>query len=79
MNQKVGLVYYSATLLGHQMTYVKACKIAGNFTLDELRRIYLKIKNTGRRAKLAIVDDDYLDSHNSKLVDMWTKKDVRKK
>lgn len=77
MNQKVGLVYYSATLLGHQMTYTKALKVADKFTLDELRRIYLKIKNTGRRAKLAIVDDNYRDSHDSKLLSNWMKKDVR--
>lgn len=47
---KINYVFWSATLLGHKMDYVKACKVAQRFTLDELRRIYLKISNTGRRA-----------------------------
>jgi hypothetical protein len=49
MREKIGYVYYAASLLGHTVDYQKAMKIADRFTLLELRRIYLKVKNTGRR------------------------------
>jgi len=47
--EKIGYVYLAAGLLGHQMTWQKALRIADRFTVDELRRIYLKIKMTGCR------------------------------
>jgi len=47
--QKIGLVYYSASLLGHKITWTKAIEIADAFTLEELTRIYLRIKATGTR------------------------------
>jgi oligoendopeptidase F len=44
MRMKIGLVFYCAALMKREMTYHKAQRIANDFTIDELTRIYKELK-----------------------------------
>lgn len=50
--KKIDLVYWSAGLLGWKLTIDKARQIADRFTEMELVRVFLRIKNAGRRRKV---------------------------
>lgn len=42
--KKIGLIYYSASKLGRKMNFKLAQRIASNFTSEEIKRIYAKLK-----------------------------------